>query len=317
MKRITILFIVLIFFILGIVIWWKHGLTPANNKDTSSKIFLVTKGQSIREIASNLKKERLITDPTVFYLLVKQLGFESKIQAGDFRLSPSMSAKKLAEELTHGTLDIWVTIPEGKRADEIADMLKEKIPTYDESWREALQKEEGYLFPDTYLIPRDATSELVIPILKNNFESKYTTLTAKANRSKQEIVIIASLIEREAKHAQDRPLVASVIYNRLEIDMALQIDATVQYLLGYQPAEKTWWKRHLTINDLAIDSPYNTYKNPGLPPGPIANPGISALEAAANPTTSDYLFYITDKNGVNRYAKTNAEHNANIQKYGL
>ncbi len=151
--------------------------------------------------------------------------------------------------------------------------------------------------------------------MKNNFDAKYATLENTSNRTPHEIVTIASLIEREARHAEDRPLVASVIVNRLEIGMALNIDATVQYILGYQQNEKSWWKRNLTFADLEINSPYNTYTNPGLPPGPIANPGIAAIEAAVNPAETDYLYYLSDENGVNHYAETLEEHNQNKAKY--
>lgn len=331
-----ILITLLLFIVLGIVFsfWWNQGLAPVNATDKTNKIFIVKKGAGIREIANNLKKDNLIKDPVVFFLLVKRLGLDSKIQAGDFRFSPSESATDIAKGLTTGTLDIWITIPEGKRADEIADILKANIPTYQESWREALQADEGYLFPDTYLIPRDADITLIRSLLKNTFEMKYAESLAKARLkvpggtearaqnpqtklTKTQIITIASMIEREARFVQDRPLVASVILNRLDIGMALQIDATVQYALGYQPATKTWWKKELTFDDLKLASPYNTYTHTTLPPTPISNPGIDAIRAVISPANTNYLYYISDKSGNNHYARTLEEHNANIKKYGL
>ena len=319
MKRLLILIVLLVLIAGGIVAWWKNGLLPADKNDKTTKVFVVQKGAGLREIANNLKDANLIKDSIVFFLLTKQEGYDKKIEAGDFRLSPSMSAGEIMKALTHGTLDIWVTIPEGKRADEIADILEETLPTYDESWRPLLKEQEGYLFPDTYLFGKESTIEQVISKLNENFNVKYAELTGpNLNKySKSEIVTIASMIEREAKHDTDRPMVASVILNRLEIGMGLQIDATIQYALGYQENEGTWWKRHLTIDDLKLNSPYNTYKNRGLPPTPISNPGFSALEAIVNPASTDYLYYVSDANGVNHYAKTLAEHNANIAKYGL
>lgn len=319
MKKLIVVIIFIAVLLGGIFLWWNNGLLAANPNDKTSTIFVIEKGQGIREIANSLKQRGLIKDPVIFFLLIKQRGLDNKIQAGSFRLLPSMKAEEIAENLTHGTLDIWVTIPEGKRADEIADILKKKVPTYDTSWRQVLNQNEGYLFPDTYLIPKDADVNLVISIMKNNFNQKYASLNVSDTNtlSQKEIVTIASMIEREGRFAEDLPIVASVILNRYNIGMKLDIDATVQYALGYQAHEKTWWKKGLTYDDLALTSPYNTYKTLGLPPTPISNPGLGALQAVVNPAETDYLFYISDKTGHNHYAKTIAEHEANIKKYEL
>ncbi len=319
MKRVLIL-IILLAVIAGIITsWWKNGLSPVDKNNNIPKIFVVEKGAGLREIANNLKEEKLIKDATVFFLLTKQMDYDKKIEAGTFRLSPSMTTEEIMKSLTHGTLDIWVTIPEGKRADEIADILKENLPTYDDSWRALLKEKEGYLFPDTYLFAKETTINQIIDKLNENFEIKYQQLLGPElkNFTKNEIVTIASMIEREAKNDNDRPLVSSVILNRLGIGMALQIDATVQYALGYQENEKRWWKKSLTLEDLKLDSPYNTYKNNGLPPTPISNPGLSSLEAVVNPAKTNYLYYISDSNGVNHYAETLEGHNANRQKFGI
>jgi len=323
MKKVTVFFSLtgIAFFV--IFLWWHNGLQAINTTDKKVQIFVVEKGQGIREIANKLKKEGLIRDAVVFFLLVKKEGLDGKIQAGDFRLSPSQTALDIAENLTHGTLDIWVTIPEGKRAEEIADILAVKIPIYTVSWKTRLAQNEGYLFPDTYLIPKDATIDLVISLMKNNFEKQFSQITiTNKNFTKSDIVTIASLVEREAKHAEDRPLVASVIENRVKIGMAIQIDSTIQYALANtrctrEPKTCVWWPKNLTTEDMSISSLYNTYKNPGLPPTPIANPGLASLKAAASPAKTDYLYYISDKKGVNHYATTLEEHNANITKYGL
>lgn len=316
MKKIFLVVILgfLAFFVFSL--WWKQGLLPSNPQDKSYKIFVIKKGEGVRTIANELKKQGLIKDPVVFFLLVKKLGLDGKIQAGDFRLSPSQRAQEIAENLTHGTLDVWVTIPEGLRAQEIADVLKTKIQTFDESWREKLQINEGYLFPDTYLVPKDADIDLIIKLMKDNFDEKFASIQKTKNKlSKNEIVIIASMIEREAKLSADRPLVASVILNRLSIGMPLQIDATIQYALGYQWNQKTWWKKNLTKEDLKLDSPYNTYENIGLPPSPISNPGFDVLEAATNPKETEYLYYVSDSSGRNHYARTLEGHNTNIKKF--
>ncbi|OGH39078.1 MAG: hypothetical protein A3B44_03200 [Candidatus Levybacteria bacterium RIFCSPLOWO2_01_FULL_38_21] len=318
MKRFIILLAVLLLFAGATVLWWKNGSRAQDPANKSSQIFVVVKGEGVREIANSLKTKGLIKDPIVFFLQTKRLGLDKDLEAGDFRLSPSMSLYTIIQNLTHGTLDIWITIPEGIRAEEIANILKKGIPSYKPDWRETLATREGYLFPDTYLIPRDADINLVMSLLNNNFGNKYDGVDAeKTGLSQEEIVTIASLVEREAKLAQDRPLVASVILNRLGIGMKLDIDATVQYALGYQENEKTWWKKNLTKDDLKINSPYNTYRNADLPPSPISNPGLSSIMAVVNPSKTNYLYYVSDKSGHLHFATTLKEQNVNIEKYGL
>lgn len=318
MKRLGILLLLLIIFLGLALAWWQNGLLPANSLDKTPKIFVVQKGEGVREIANNLKREGLIKDPIVFFLLARQKGLDKQIQAGDFRLNPSLSAEEVATNLTHGTLDIWTTIPEGLRADEIADILKKQIPSYQESWRAVLDANEGYLFPDTYLIPRDADINLVLSLFKNNFQQKYDSVKGEktTNLSDPQTITVASIIEREAVFAEDRPLVASVLINRLNLGMALGSDPTVMYALGYDIQTKSWWKKDLTVDDLVINSPYNTRKVAGLPPGPISNPGLSAIEAALKPASTDYLYFYSDKKGHLHFATTLEGHNANIKKYG-
>ncbi|MBI2074635.1 MAG: endolytic transglycosylase MltG [Candidatus Levybacteria bacterium] len=319
MKKPGIIFIVLVIFFSLAFIWWKNGISPVDPVSKQQVIFVIQKGSGVREIANQLKAQGLIKDPVVFFLLVKKMGLDNKIQAGDFRLSPSQSATEIALALTHGTLDIWITIPEGKRAEEIADILQDKIPTYKPAWRPVLNRNEGYLFPDTYLIPRDVTVDFIVSMMRDNFEKKFAQIqpSNKNILSKEQIIILASIIEREAKFSNDRSLVASVLLNRINLGMPLQVDATIQYALGYQTDEKRWWKKGLTNQDLKIDSAYNTYTQVGLPHTPISNPGFDVLNSTANPADTDYLYYISDKSGHNHYAKTLAEHNANIRKYGL
>lgn len=318
-KRFSFLIVMLLLVVGGIAAWWVTAISPVDVSDKTAHMFVIKPGEGVREIANNLKSEGLIRNPVAFFLIVKQQRLDNKIQAGDFRLTKNMSTQTIAENLTHGSVDIWVTFPEGVRAEEIADILEEKIPTYNESWRPSLIEHEGYLFPDTYLIPTDATVDQVISILTNTFETKYQEVSGPRQKtySKEEIVNISAMVEREALFDEDRELVASVIFNRLEIGMGLNIDATVQYALGYQEATKKWWKRGLTTADLRYRSAYNTYIHAGLPPTPIANPGLGALQAVADAPDTSYLYYISDPQGHNHYARTLAEHNANIQKYGL
>lgn len=319
MKRLYVAIAVLLITVVIAGFWWINGTSPANSNNTTPQTFVIENGQGIRAIAKNLKDEGLIKDQVVFFLLTKQMGLDSKVQAGYFRLSPSMSANEIANALTSGGAeDIWVTIPEGQRAGEIADILERDMPNYNESWDAVLEENEGYLFPDTYSFPKEATIDSVVTAMRDNFNSKYETLdTSSSDLTQEEIVTLASLIEREARHAEDRPMVSSVIHNRLNEGMKLDIDATLQYILGFSKEQNRWWREGLTNEDKQLDSPYNTYIVIGLPPGPISNPGLASLQAAINPDTTPYFYYITDQNGVNRYAETLEGHNENISTYGL
>jgi UPF0755 protein len=316
-RKLSFLVVMLLLVLGGIAAWWVTAIAPADVSDRTPHVFAVKPGEGVREIANNLKSEGLIKNPVAFFLIVKQQGLDNKIQAGDFRLTRNMNTQTIAENLTHGSLDIWVTFPEGIRAEEIADILEEKIPTYDDSWRAELNQHEGYLFPDTYLIPTDATVEQVITIMTNTFDKKYDTLSGPRQKTytKSELVNIAAMVEREARYDQDRSLIASVIFNRLELGMGLYVDATVQYAIGNK--SKWWPKLTDSPRNLAPTSSYNTYRHAGLPPTPISNPGLAVLEAVVNAPDTNYVYYITDRTGTNRYATTLEQHNANIARYGL
>ena len=318
MKKLLILLLTLGILGFGGYLYYKEGTLPVNKKSSETQIFVIKKGDSLNEISKNLEKEELIRNKLVFYLVVKQLGIEKSIQAGDFRLSQSMDVYKLSETLTHGTLDIWITIIEGLRKEEIADIVSKNfnIPAIEFT----KTANEGYLFPDTYLIPREATTENILAILTNTFNLKYSDeIKEKASKlglTQKDVIILASLIEREALYDNDRQKVANVLLKRIEKGFPLEIDATVQYALGYQPKEKTWWKQHLTQKDLDTDSQYNTRKYAGMPPGPICSPGLASIEAVVNANlNTPYLFYVSDMNGKLHYAITLEEHNENIKKY--
>lgn len=319
MKKFSFLIVLILLIVGGFLVWWIGSTSAVNPNDTTQRTFVINKGVSVREIATDLKNGGFIKNTVAFFLLVKKNGLDGKIQAGQFYLSPAMNAEEVIQALQLGTHDIRITVPEGKRAEEVADILQQNFTTYEPGWRQILVEHEGYLFPDTYSFPKDAAIDQIVKTMTDNFDEKYATVNGarKATLTKKEIVTIASMVEREARHAEDRPLVAGVILNRYDIGMKLDIDATIQYALGYNDAEARWWKEGLTVDDLVLNSPYNTYKTASLPPTPIANPGLKALEAVVNPTNSDYIFYLTDSNGINHYAKTNQEHEANKQKYGL
>lgn len=284
--------------------WWKISISSVNPKNTSSQSFIIAKGDGVREIARKLKDAGLVRDQVAFFILIKKLNIERNIQAGSFKLSPAMSAYDVALKLTRGTEDVWVTIPEGWRSEEILEYLATQgFNTKDVDWR----ADEGKLFPDTYLIPKESSASAIHDLLRRTFDAK--TAGLKIDR---QTLILASLVEREAKFAADRPLVASVLLNRLNIGMKLDVDATVQYTLG-KPGN--WWPKDLTLDDLKIKSPYNTYLNAGLPPSPIANPGLSVINAVISAPRTDYLYYVSDKTGHLHFASTLDAHNANVAKY--
>ena len=315
-KKISVAFVLVAVIILGAFIYWTSANLPANSSDHSNKIFVINKGEAIRQIGNNLKAQGLIRDPVAFFVYIKLNHQDKNIQAGDYRLSPSMSLARVIDTINHGTLDVWVTIPEGIRAEEIADIFEKNLPSYKSSWRDKLDAQEGYLFPDTYLIPRDAEVDMVIAMMKNNFSRRIESVhLSLADARIARVITIASLIEREAKLTEDIPIVSSVIQNRLTLGMKLDVDATIQYALGYQVGEKRWWKKELSKDDIALNSPYNSYRNAGLPPTPIGNPGLNAIRAALNPANTDYLYYVSDKKGKIPPATTIQEHNANIKKY--
>ncbi len=299
-------------------LFYKEGSLPVNKNDKASKIFVVKQGEPLNAIVNNLASEDLIRNKIIFYLIVKQLGIERKIQAGDFRLSAGMTAPELANNLTHGTLDIWITLIEGTRKEEMAQVISKNLDIPEVEFIK--MAEEGYIFPDSYLVPRTASAETVLSIIKNNFKNKFNeelhTQIKNKKLTEKQVLILASMVEREARQPATRQKVAGIILKRYLADWPLQIDATVQYALGYQSTEKSWWKRELTEDDLKIDSPFNTYKNKGLPPEPISNPSLSSIKAVINADeNTPYWYYLTDKNGVMHYSVTLEEHHANINKY--
>lgn len=318
MKKLLIFGLLIFGFGMITYLVFKEGSLPVNKKDTSYKRFVIEKGATVDSIANKLASENLIRSKIVFRFIVRQLGLEKKIQAGSFELSPSYSAEQIAVNLTKGTEDTWLVVPEGLRKEEIAEIVAKNLSVSTDEFK-SLAK-EGYLYPDSYLVPKLSTAQNIIDLMNKTLTSRYTTeMRDKAKKlgfTDQQVIIIASLVEREAKNDDDRQEVANIIVRRLKEDHPLQIDATVQYVLGYQANEKRWWKAALTYDDLKIESLYNTYKVTGLPPQPISNPGIRSIEAVvnANPKTP-YFFYIHEPNGRAHYAKDLEEHEKNVQKY--
>lgn len=317
--------IIILFIIIGIgFITWQNLIAPVFPDSQEEKIFVIAPGWGVKQIAAELKETGLIKSSLAFQIMVYKLGIGNKIQAGDFRLSPAMSLTEIAEFLTHGTLDVWVTIPEGLRREEIARVIAnsftgQKVEFDYQEFVKTTKTIEGNLFPDTYLLPKEASAGAIAEIFKNTFEQKFSGLILKTDLTKQETVIFASLIEREAKYESDRALIAGILIKRFEQDWPLQVDCAVQYFKGsaicrVDDFDCQWWPSPKP-EDLKQESLYNTYKNLGLPPTAICNPGLASLKAAAAPKDSEYWFYLADKTGKTHYAKTYEEHQENIENY--
>lgn len=318
MNKLTVLAIILTIIGFFGYMLFREGTLPVNKQNTEAIVFTITPGEPLDSVINNLSKNDLIRNRLAFYMMVKQRGLERKIQAGQFRLSQSMSAYDIANAFMSGSIDAWLTVPEGLRKEEIATLVYDSFGI-DEDEFNALAR-EGYLFPDTYLIPANPTAAQIVSIMMQTFEEKYTpemrAQAAAKGYTDNEVIILASIIEKEAKYDIDRTEIASVIVRRYEENYPLQIDATVQYALGYQPRQKRWWKSVTTFDDLEYDSPYNTYLYSGIPPAPISNPGIASIQAVldANPNTK-YKFYLSDEVGNTYFAETYEEHQRNIERY--
>jgi UPF0755 protein len=284
----------------------------------------VEPGDTTSQIATKLRAAGLIRQPLFFVSLVRLEGLDGKLQAGRYLLDPSMSMSEILIALQHSRVgEVEVTIREGLRIEEVAGVLAQTGVIDAADFVEAasngrafqdthfLLKDlpagaslEGYLFPDTYRIAATASVTEVIEMMLDNFDQKYGSIERDVrvpNADVHDVVTMASIVQREAARAEEMPLIAAVFWNRLEEENAgetgnrLQADATVQYALGYSEEEQTWWRKNLTLTELEVESPYNTRVNAGLPPGPISNPGMAALTAAAQPDESaEYLYFVAD-----------------------
>jgi len=279
---------------------------PADRSSEEMIVVTVAEGSGTESIGRLLEENGVIKSTFEFKLKSRLDGNDGKYKAGSYELSPSMSMDEIMEIMVSGKQkSIKVTVPEGYTLRQIAEtaaasgictteeFLAESSTgvfdfKYDDQMAEGELRYEGFLFPDTYLLSENASAHDLIQMMLNRFTEIYDPQAANATMtscSLMEVITVASLIEREARADEERPLIASVIYNRLDKGMKLQIDATVQYALGEQ-------KDRLLYSDLKVESPYNTYTNEGLPPAPIASPGQASINAALNPAQSDYLFYV-------------------------
>jgi UPF0755 protein len=323
---------------------------PVNTDQGKTVAIVVQNGDTALQIADELQAKGLIRNAIAFRIWARIKGLDTHLQAGAYNLSTNMTIDAIISQLLNAQPDyIVVSIPEGWRIEQIAQRLKAaglpKFNTQDflmytknpaqfpDATKYAVLKSipsgasmEGLLFPDTYLVPVNATAGDVVNMMLTEFNDKvqqnHLDVLAKQNKlTLYQVVILASIIEREVRFNQDRPLVASVYWNRIyrpnnETVGLLDADPTVQYARDSQPGTTSYWKPLQDVGaNIASNSPWNTYTHAGLPPTPICSPGLASLKAAAAPTKTDYYYFLSKKDGTNVYAKTLAEFEADKKKY--
>ncbi|MCP2239347.1 endolytic transglycosylase MltG [Thermoanaerobacterium thermosaccharolyticum] len=312
---------IVVFFLLSSVFYYESLFKPVDNNSIQKEV-VIPSGSSTVEIAKILRSNNLIRSEWFFILRARIYDNGVQMKAGKYLLSSNMTTDEIIKKLKDGKSmvdTVKFTIPEGFTVSDIADRLQEMgIVSKDKFLSEAQNGEfnydflknvpkdrpdrlEGYLFPDTYIVKEGTNEHDIINLMLSRFDEIYKSYI-KGNEknvglSTDKVIIVASMIEKEAKIDKDRPLIAGVIYNRLNKNMKLQIDATVEYALGKH-------KDKLLFNDLKIDSPYNTYLHYGLPIGPISNPGLKSIQAALNPAKHDYYYYVAKGDGSHIFSKT-------------
>lgn len=306
---VVILTILLVFF--GYV---NLLMTPPTLFRASTQIE-IPDGYTLNAIADQLHDASVIRSPLLFKLAVQHYGKEHSIPSGAYMFKTPVSVIAIAKQMAsgdHGMETLKITLPEGLTVSEMANVFSGVLPNFVSAvFLSDAKNSEGYLFPDTYFFFSTATSGEVLPALLENFQIKTASLKAEATALRKnwsDVIVMASLIEEEAATPEDRRIVSGILWKRLEIGMRLQVDATFAYTIGKGSLE-------LTVEDLKSDSPYNTYVIKGLPPTPIANPGLDAIVAALHPTLTPYLYYLSDKSGVMHYAKTFDEHKLGKARY--
>jgi len=311
--------------------------SPPSN-DATEVTFVVHEGETASTIATRLEKERLIRNATIFRWVARWKETDQDLDAGEYRLRRNMPMSEIMAILQQpGPGNRRLTMLEGWRAAELADELDFRhVASRDEflalvasnNWSQSFLQGrpagatlEGYLFPDTYELPESIGGRDLIADMLDNFRRRVVPVwenrPANTTLSLYEVVTLASIVEREAQAADERPLIADVFLNRLRLGMPLQADPTVQFAVPGLPlpAPDGYWKKSLSQADLADPSPYNTYQHTGLPPGPICSPGLPAIEAVLHPAATDYLYFVAKGDGTHAFAKTLEEHNQNVSRY--
>jgi UPF0755 protein len=305
--------IILITFIIFAVFVLFFISAPSNQK--SKHDVNISSGLSLMQVSLLLEDNNIIRSSEIFRAVVILLGGEGSIKAGPYLFDGTDNVFKVAVKIIKADYGVpikKVTIIEGMRGRDLLNLFGLEFMNLDkvEFEKEVLSK-EGYLFPDTYFIPLSSASNDIIKMLSDNFDNHIKNIDlskSKTSKDLKEILTMASIIEGEAMKDEDRKLIADILWRRIEIGMPLQVDTVFMYINGKPSSE-------ITKADLKIDSLYNTYVHKGLPPTPISNPGIEAINASMFPTPNKYLYYLSDKEGTMHYAVTFAEHKKNKEKY--
>ena len=296
-----------------IFILYRLSLPPADFID--GKAFEIERGMSVQQIAAEAQEQGITKSDLLLYAILTYFHNPRSIHAGTYRFEQTTNVFGVAKKIAQNDVDkdlISLTIPEGMRSTNIATIAKEKLPLFNvDEYLTLTDKKEGYLFPETYFVPETFTAEDLIDLQTETYEDNVAPLReqiANSHFSEYEVLILASIIEREANDETSMKMVSGILQNRLEIGMALQTDASIEYVLDKPLPE-------LVPADLEIDSLYNTYLYPGLVPTPIGNPGLQSIHAVLEPTLSDNYYYMTDDDGTFYYAQTFSEHKQNIARY--
>ncbi len=301
-------------FLCGVYLFYRL-LISAPPDFPSAKYLEIRDGWSVTEAGNFLKEKSIIRSPFIFRLLVKLEGIKGQIIAGEFKFAEPVSVIRVVESLTDTAYQgraAKITIPEGYTNKEIAKAILKSLPKFDSAkFLELAHQHEGSLFPDTYIFPITFDEQKIVNKMFDNFQTHISAIKPgiiASKRTRSQIIIMASIIEKEARTSATRKMIAGILWSRLDKGMPLQVDASFAYLLDKASSE-------ITLDDLKIDSPYNTYKYKGLPPGAISNPGLDALTDALFPTDSKYFYYLSDRDGNMHYAVTFEEHKKNKAKY--
>lgn len=320
-KRKFIKIFVLIFGVCVLLSWIFVTEQFKPPKDNPEQVqFIVDPGLSVRDITVKAKQENIVRSELLLYILLTYPHDPTNIYAGTYIFSNTDSVFDVAEKLAASETEddlLRLTIPEGVTVATMASIAEAILPAFDaDEYLSLTTDDEGYLFPETYFVPETFTAEDVIELQKKTYEEIILPLRPQIEASgftEYEVLTLASILEREANNDASMKMVSGILQNRLEIGMALQADATIEYALGTPLHEIS--SEQLATELRTKESPYNTYLYPGLTPTPIGNPGLMAIMAVLEPTPSDYFYYITDTEGEFHYAKTLAEHNQNVARY--
>ena len=306
-------------------LWFRNAVYAPSGLPAQATDVVIPAGTTFGGVVGILERAGVLAHPLAFRLVARFRGVSAELQAGEYRFPPDQTTDQILDRIVRGEqVAVWVTIPEGFTARQIAETLTEHHLGSDGAYDALFLHHglsidgartpdmEGFLFPDTYLVPLDATPDAVARMMVDQFRRELPSDAAARAKALgltvPQVVTVASLVEREGKIDSERPMIAGVIYNRLRLGMPLEVDASLEYAFA---------EHHdvITKRDLSVDSPYNTYRHTGLPPTPIANPGKPSLDAAFFPARTDMLYYVAKGDGSHAFARTFAEHERNVERY--